>query len=58
MVGDGARVNREGGAAKVAATRLIIDCVDWPYQVFTNFQKLTWGLSVGFQAGWIGCLSK
>jgi hypothetical protein len=43
VVGDGARTNREGEAAKVAATRAIIDRVDWPCEVLTNFSETNMG---------------
>lgn len=43
VVGDGARANREGEAAKVAATRAIIDRVDWPCEVLTNFSEINLG---------------
>ena len=43
VVGDGARINREGEAAKVAATRAIIDRVDWPCEVLTNFSETNMG---------------
>ncbi len=43
VVGDGARINREGEATKVAATRAIIDRVDWPCAVLTNFSEVNLG---------------
>ncbi len=43
VVGDGPRTNREGEAAKVAATRAIIDRVDWPCEVLTNFSETNMG---------------
>ena len=43
VVGDGARTNREGEIAKVAATRAIIDRVDWPCEVLTNFSEINLG---------------
>ena len=43
VVADGARVNREGEAAKVAATRAIIDRVDWSCEVLTNFSEINLG---------------
>lgn len=43
VVGDGARISREGEAAKVAATRAIIDRVDWPCEVLTNFSEINLG---------------
>ena len=43
VVGDGARTSREGEAIKVAATRAIIDRVDWPCEVLTNFSEINLG---------------
>ncbi len=43
VVGDGARISREGEAAKVAATRAIIDRVYWPCEVLTNFSEINLG---------------
>ncbi len=43
VIGDGARTNREGEAAKVAATRAIIENVDWPCEVLTNFSETNLG---------------
>lgn len=37
VVGDGPRVDRQGEAEKVAATRAIIKRVDWDCEVLTNF---------------------
>ena len=41
VVGDGPRANREGEAAQVTATRAIIERVDWPCEVLTNFSGKT-----------------
>ena len=43
VVGDGARNNREGENAKVAATRAIIDRVNWPCEVLTNYSEVNLG---------------
>lgn len=43
VVGDGARINREGEEAKVTATRAIIDSVDWPCEVLTNYSEINLG---------------
>ncbi len=43
VVGDGARANRDGEAVKVAATRDIINRVDWPCEVLTNFSEVNLG---------------
>ena len=37
VIADGPRANREGEAEKVAATRAIIDRVDWDCEVLTNY---------------------
>ena len=51
VVGDGARISREGEAAKVAATRAIIDRVDWPCEVVTNFSDLNLGCKIRVSSG-------
>ena len=51
VVGDGARANREGEAAKVAATRAIIERVDWPCEVLTNFSEVNLGCKVRVSSG-------
>lgn len=51
VVGDGARVNREGEAAKVADTRAIIDRVDWPCEVLTNFSEVNLGCKIRVSSG-------
>lgn len=51
VVGDGARTNREGEAAKVAATRDIIKRVDWPCEVLTNFSDVNLGCKVRVSSG-------
>lgn len=43
VVSDGARANRAGEADKVAATRAIIDRVDWDCEVLTNFSESNLG---------------
>lgn len=43
VVGDGARPDRNGEAIKVAMTRSIVDQVDWPCEVLTNFSKANMG---------------
>ena len=43
VVGDGARANRAGEVEKVAATRAIIDRVDWDCEVLTNFSEINMG---------------
>jgi hypothetical protein len=43
VVGDGPRANRAGEAEKVAATRAIIERVDWPCEVLTNFSEINLG---------------
>ncbi len=51
VVGDGARVNREGEAAKVASTRAIIDRVDWTCEVLTNFSEVNLGCKIRVSSG-------
>lgn len=51
VVGDGARANREGEAAKVAAARAIIKRVDWPCEVLTNFSEINLGCKVRVSSG-------
>jgi hypothetical protein len=43
VVGDGPRVGREGEAKKVAETRGIINKVDWPCEVLTNYSDANLG---------------
>ncbi len=43
VVGDGARINCEGEAAKVLATRAILNRVDWSCEVLTNFTEVNLG---------------
>jgi hypothetical protein len=43
VVGDGARTGRPGEAEKVAATRAIIERVDWDCEVLTNFSETNLG---------------
>jgi len=51
VVGDGPRANREGEDAKVAATRAIIERVDWPCEVLTNFSETNLGCKVRVSSG-------
>jgi len=51
IVGDGPRTSREGEAAKVAATRAIINRVDWPCEVLTNFSEVNLGCKVRVSSG-------
>lgn len=55
VVGDGARANREGEADRVAQTRAIIERVDWPCDVLTNYsdQNLGCRARVSSGIGWI-----
>ena len=43
VVADGARANKVGEADKVAATRAIIERVDWDCEVLTNFSDVNLG---------------
>ncbi len=51
VVADGARVNRIGEAEKVAATRAIIQLVDWDCEVFTNYSDVNLGCKVRVSSG-------
>jgi hypothetical protein len=55
VVGDGPREGRAGEAEKVAATRAIIDRVDWECEVLTNFSEKNLGCRVRVSSGidWI-----
>ena len=43
VVADGARTDKAGEAEKVAATRAIIDLVDWDCEVLTNYSDINMG---------------
>lgn len=43
VIADGPRANRPGEAEKCAATRAIIDRVDWDCEVLTNFSEVNLG---------------
>lgn len=43
VVGDGPRINRQGEAEQVAATRAIVKKVDWDCEVRTNFSDVNLG---------------
>ena len=51
VVGDGPRANREGEAEKVAAARAIIERVDWPCEVLTNYSEANLGCKVRVSSG-------
>jgi hypothetical protein len=51
VVGDGARANRDGEAEKVASTRAIIERVDWPCEVLTNFSDVNLGCKIRVSSG-------
>lgn len=51
VVGDGARANRLGEAEKVAATRAIINRVDWDCEVLTNFSEVNLGCKQRVSSG-------
>lgn len=55
VVGDGARASRSGEADLVAATRAIIQRVDWPCEVLTNFSDVNLGCKKRVSSGidWI-----
>jgi hypothetical protein len=58
VVGDGPRAHKAGEAERVAATRAIIEHIDWPCEVLTHFSETNLGCKKGFPAASIGCLSK
>lgn len=43
VIGDGPRPNRAGEAERVAQARAILDRVDWPCEVLTNFSETNLG---------------
>lgn len=51
VVGDGPRANRSGEAEKVAATRAIIERVDWDCEVLTNFSEVNLGCKQRVSSG-------
>jgi hypothetical protein len=55
VVGDGPRATRLGEAERVAATRAIIEAVDWPCEVLTNFSEANLGCKNRVSSGidWI-----
>jgi len=51
VIGDGARANRLGEAERVAATRAIINSVNWPCEVLCNFSDRNLGCKVRVSSG-------
>lgn len=51
VVSDGPRANRPGEAEKVAACRAIIDRVDWPCEVLTNYSETNLGCKARVSSG-------
>lgn len=51
VVGDGPRASRQGEAEKVAATRAIIQRVDWDCEVLTNFSDINLGCKKRVSSG-------
>lgn len=51
VVGDGPRANRDGEAAKVATARAIVNRVNWPCEVLTNFSETNLGCKVRVSSG-------
>jgi hypothetical protein len=51
VIGDGARQNRPGEAERVAATRAIIQSVNWPCEVLCNFSDRNLGCKVRVSTG-------
>lgn len=55
VVGDGPRASRLGEAERVTATRAVIDAVDWPCEVLTNYSDVNLGCKrrVSSGIGWV-----
>ena len=51
VVADGARLDRPGELEKVAQTRAIIQSVDWPCEVLTNFSDVNLGCKKRVSSG-------
>lgn len=51
VIADGARIDRDNEAEKCAATRAIIDRVDWDCQVFTNYSDTNLGCKLRVSSG-------
>ncbi len=51
VVADGPRPHKEGEAEKVKATRAIIQRVDWPCEVLTNYSEKNLGCKVRVSSG-------
>lgn len=51
VVSDGPRVNRQDEAEKVAATRAVIQCVDWDCEVLTNYSDINLGCKKRVSSG-------
>lgn len=51
VVADGPRANRVGEAERVAATRAIIEKVDWPCEVLCNFSDINLGCKARVASG-------
>ena len=51
VVGDGPRSNRDDDAARVTASRAIIDRVDWPCEVLVNYSETNMGCKIRVSSG-------
>ena len=51
IIADGPRENRPGEAEKCAATRAIIERVDWPCEVLTNYSEVNLGCKQRVSSG-------
>ena len=51
VVADGPRAHKEDEAEKVKATRAVIDRVDWPCEVLTNYSEVNLGCKVRVSSG-------
>lgn len=51
VIGDGPRLTKSGEAERVALTRAIINQVDWPCEVLTNFSEVNLGCKKRVSSG-------
>ncbi len=51
VIGDGPRVHKAGEAKRVAATRAIIEQIDWPCEVLTHFSETNLGCKKRVSSG-------
>lgn len=51
VIGDGARPDRSGEAERVAAARAVVERVDWPCEVVTNYSDTNLGCKARLSSG-------